>query len=89
MTRAFFLFYIVYQRGCLGKVHNFMLGLCRDLTFEPRPPVPFCLLSNQQHAIQNLDEETMTCKSSGVMKTLAWVFGVFFGITEMAGHFLR
>eukprot|EP00903_Cladosiphon_okamuranus_P009233 g8814.t1 len=37
----------------------------------------------------NLDEETMTCKSSGVMKTLAWVFGIFFGITEMAGHFLR
>eukprot|EP00752_Nemacystus_decipiens_P009624 g8599.t1 len=37
----------------------------------------------------NLDEETMTCKSSGVTKSLAWVFGIFFGITEMAGHFLR
>lgn len=31
----------------------------------------------------------MTCKSSGVMKTLVWVFGVFFAVTEMAGHFLR
>ncbi|CAN0458343.1 unnamed protein product [Ectocarpus sp. 8 AP-2014] len=31
----------------------------------------------------------MTCKSTGIMTILVWVFGMFFGITEMAGHFLR
>ncbi|CAM9146862.1 unnamed protein product [Ectocarpus sp. 6 AP-2014] len=39
--------------------------------------------------LTNLDDETMTCKSTGIMTILVWVFGMFFGITEMAGHFLR
>ncbi|CAM9247766.1 unnamed protein product [Ectocarpus sp. 4 AP-2014] len=39
--------------------------------------------------LTNLDDETMTCKSTGIMTILVWVFGIFFGITEMAGHFLR
>lgn len=72
--------------------------LSRVQTFTPPPPrtppdpsrpdsVP--PPGGNQRLNQDLDEETMTCKSSGVMKTLAWVFGVFFGVTEMAGHFLR
>ncbi|CAM9721729.1 unnamed protein product, partial [Scytosiphon promiscuus] len=47
--------------------------------------VPSC----SSYYLTTLDEESMTCESTGIMTILAWVFGVFFGITEMAGHFLR
>ncbi|CAN0156532.1 unnamed protein product [Ectocarpus fasciculatus] len=45
--------------------------------------------SCSSYYLTNLDDETKTCKSTGIMTILVWVFGIFFGVTEMAGHFLR
>ena len=38
---------------------------------------------------KTLDADTKVCRTPAGLKVLAIVVGVVFGITEMAGHFLR